>query len=100
LLCTSSVTEPHLIKPDLMQHFNDTFPHRWIGRGSTNNWPRRYPDLTPLDFYLWGWLKSEVYRRKVDTQDELLDDIPDVITRITKRQMHSDEHAISPHDIT
>jgi hypothetical protein len=23
----------------VMQHFNDTFLNRWIGRGSTINWP-------------------------------------------------------------
>ena len=27
----------------VMQHLNDTFPNRWIGRGSTINWPLRYP---------------------------------------------------------
>jgi hypothetical protein len=25
-------------------------------------------DLTPLDFCMWGWMKSEVYKIKVDTQ--------------------------------
>jgi hypothetical protein len=25
------------------------------------------PDLTSLGFCLWGWMKSEVYKRKVDT---------------------------------
>ena len=25
------------------------------------------PDLTPLGFCLWGWMKSEVNKRKVDT---------------------------------
>jgi hypothetical protein len=30
------------------------------------------PDLTLLDVCLWGWMKSEVYKRKVDTRDELL----------------------------
>jgi hypothetical protein len=40
----------------VMQHFSDTFPNRWIGRGSTINWPPRSPDLTPLDFcYGFGW---------------------------------------------
>ena len=48
----------------VMQHLNDTFPNRWIGRGGTTNWPPRSPDLTPLDFCLWGWMKSEVYRIK------------------------------------
>jgi hypothetical protein len=50
-----------------MQHLNDTFFNRWIGRGSTINWPPRSPDLTPLDFCLWAWIKSEVYISKVDT---------------------------------
>jgi hypothetical protein len=26
---------------------------------------------TPLDFYLWGWMKSEVYKEKVNIRDEL-----------------------------
>ena len=25
-----------------------------------------------LDFCLWGWMKSEVYREKVNTKDELV----------------------------
>ena len=29
-------------------------------------------DLTPLDFCLWGWTKSEVYKEKVNTRDELV----------------------------
>jgi len=48
----------------VMQHLNDTFPNRSIGRGSTINWPPRSPDLTPLDFHLCGLMKSEVYRKK------------------------------------
>jgi len=24
------------------------------------------------DFYLWGWMKSEVYKEKVNTRDELV----------------------------
>jgi hypothetical protein len=29
------------------------------------------PDLTPLDFCLWGFAKVEVYKIKMDTRDEL-----------------------------
>jgi len=70
----------------VMQHLNDTFPNRWIGRGSTINWPPRSPDLTPLYFCLWGLMKSEVYRKKVDTRDELLVSILDVNARIKESQ--------------
>ena len=28
--------------------------------------------LIPLDFCLWGWMKSEVYKEKVNTRDRLV----------------------------
>jgi hypothetical protein len=41
-------------------------------------------DLTPLEFSLWSWMKSEDYKRKVDKQDELLARILDTAVRINK----------------
>jgi len=32
----------------------------------------RSPEFSPLDFCLWGWMKSEVYTEKVNTRDELV----------------------------
>ena len=29
-------------------------------------------DLTLLDFCLWGWMKSEVYKEEVNTREELV----------------------------
>ena len=47
-------------------------PGRWIGRRGALVFPPRSPDLTPLDFYLWGTLKDVVYRqKKTRTLDEL-----------------------------
>jgi hypothetical protein len=74
-----------LVIPDMWCNISVTLPNRWISRGSAINWPPRSPDLTPLDFCLWGWMKSEVYKR-VDTWDELLDHIMDTIARIKERQ--------------
>lgn len=53
-------------------HLNNVFPNRWIGRGGYIAWPPRSPDLTPLDFHLWGHLKTLVYSTPVDTREELL----------------------------
>lgn len=39
----------------------ELFPNRVVGMGHAVEWPPRSPDLTPLDFSLWGTLKSEVY---------------------------------------
>ena len=44
---------------------NEHFPDRRIGRGGPILWPPRSPDLTPLDFFLWGFVKSQVYRTPV-----------------------------------
>ena len=37
------------------------FPNKWIGRQGPTQWPARFPDLNPFDFYLWGHLKAIVY---------------------------------------
>jgi hypothetical protein len=56
-------------------HFKYTLLNWWIGSGSKINWPQRSLDLTPLDFCLWSFMKSKVYRRKMDIRDKLLDHI-------------------------
>ena len=43
------------------QFLNDTFPDKWIGRHGPILWPPRSPDITPLDFFLWGYAKDIVY---------------------------------------
>jgi hypothetical protein len=42
-------------------------------------------DPTPLDFCLWGLIKREVYKRKVDMPDELLARILYAAARVKKR---------------
>ena len=46
---------------------NESFPNRWLGRGGPVAWPPRSPDLTPLDYYLWGHMKTLVYETKVES---------------------------------
>lgn len=41
---------------------NENYPNKWIGRGGPLPWPARSPDLTPMDFYVWGHMKSIVYQ--------------------------------------
>jgi hypothetical protein len=65
---------------------NNRFPHRWIGRGGPQNWPPRSPDLNPLDYCLWGWLKSLVYATKVNTREALLDRIVNSAALIRENQ--------------
>jgi hypothetical protein len=50
---------------------NNTYHHRWTGRGGPTAWPPRSPDMNPLDFYLWGHLKPLVYSAPVDNEEAL-----------------------------
>jgi len=34
-------------------------------------WPARSRDLTPCDFFLWGYLKAKVYSRRPGTIEQL-----------------------------
>ncbi|KZC15155.1 hypothetical protein WN55_07983 [Dufourea novaeangliae] len=38
---------------------NELYPNKWI----LVSWLPRPPDLTPLDFFLWGALKNAVYKK-------------------------------------
>ena len=62
---------PHFIQV-VRQYLNYKFPNRWIGRGGTQNWPPRSPDLNPLDYHVWGYMKAMVYAHKVSTTEKLL----------------------------
>ena len=35
-------------------------------------WPARSPDLTCLDFFLWGYVKSMVYETDIDSEEDLV----------------------------
>lgn len=61
---------PHFAA-QVRQYLNGRFPGRWIGRRGPVQWPARSPDLTPLDFFLWGHLKSQVYKTRVADLDDL-----------------------------
>ena len=62
---------PHF-SVDVRNHLNAVFPGRWIGRGGPIPWPARSPDLNPLDYFLWGYLKSLVFETPVETDMELV----------------------------
>lgn len=66
------------------RELNRSFPNKWIGRGSPHNWPARSPDLTSLDFFLWGYVKNIVYDAPPTTKDDM------------KRRIQNAFHSITP----
>ncbi|GFX65890.1 transposable element Tc3 transposase [Trichonephila clavipes] len=65
----------------------DTFGDRLISRFGPVNWPPRSCDLTPLDYFLWGYVKSLVYADKPQTLDHLEDNISRVIANIRPQML-------------
>jgi hypothetical protein len=48
----------------------------------------RSPDITPLDFFLWGYVKSIVFRTPVNGLDELKTRIRNAISAIPADMLH------------
>ncbi|GFU91369.1 uncharacterized protein TNCV_2541371 [Trichonephila clavipes] len=65
----------------------DTLGDRQISRFGPVNWPPRSCDLTPLDYFLWGYVKSLVYADKPQTLDHLEDNIRRVIADIRPQML-------------
>ncbi|GFW95821.1 uncharacterized protein TNCV_5023561 [Trichonephila clavipes] len=65
----------------------DMFGDRLISRFGPVNWPPRSCDLTPLEYFLWGYVKSLVYADKPQTLDHLEDNIRRVIADIRPQML-------------
>jgi hypothetical protein len=71
------------------QWLTATFPNRWMGRGSPNlPWPPYSPDLTPMDFFLWGWMKNLVYQVPLNNLQELRTRITHVFQTLAIDMVH------------
>jgi hypothetical protein len=72
-----------------MKPYNATLPEHWIGRLELQmKWPPRSPDLTPHDFFLWGYVKKQVFvRPRSQDIDELKLRITAAIETVDKNML-------------
>jgi hypothetical protein len=47
------------------------FPESWVGRDGPIPWSPHSPDIMPLDFFLWEYVKGIVCKIPVSSLDEL-----------------------------
>lgn len=66
----------------IQNYLNEKFPDRWIGRGGPIAWPARSPDLTKIDFFLWGHVKNLVYASQPSTREEMKNKIIETFRNI------------------
>nr|XP_022905995.1 uncharacterized protein LOC111417835 [Onthophagus taurus] len=62
---------PHNIRR-VTAWLNQTYPGQWFGQYGPIRWPPRSPDLTPLDFFFWGYLKQEVYQQESEDVEDVI----------------------------
>lgn len=65
---------PHTAR-ETRRFLNRHFPGRFISLHEDVEWPPYSPDLTPPDFFLWGYLKDRVYRPRPRNLDQLKENI-------------------------
>ena len=68
---------------EVCQFLNETFSDRWIGRDGPIPWLLRFPDITRLNFFLWGYVKDIVYRTKFKDINDLQNQIIEAIDTVT-----------------
>lgn len=74
---------------NVREHLNEAYPDRWIGRGSLFPWPARSPDLTCLDFYLWGRLKDIVFQTRPTTREDMRNRIQNAVRRLPTAEVEA-----------
>lgn len=75
-------------RPAVRERLSVMLEDRWIGRLGPQAWPPRSPDLTPLDFFLWGYVKERVFDRECSSADEMRQRLIDVFNQLRE---HSNE---------
>ncbi|UYV73871.1 hypothetical protein LAZ67_11001217 [Cordylochernes scorpioides] len=73
---------PHYHR-DVRAYLDKNLSGQWIGRRGPIEFPARSPELTPLDFFLWGTVKDGVYKRKPRNLDILWNEIQAVCREIS-----------------
>ncbi|XP_012946213.1 uncharacterized protein LOC106013905 [Aplysia californica] len=65
----------------LADHFGD----RVISRKSEHIWAPHSPDLNPLDFFLWGYLKDRIFQNQFENIEIMKQAIRDEVRNIPRK---------------
>ncbi len=63
------------------------FVQNWIGKYGSTNWPAKSPDLTPPKFFLWIYIKDQVFKTPVQNITRLRRRITRAIRILTQEMI-------------
>ncbi|XP_018307235.1 uncharacterized protein [Mycetomoellerius zeteki] len=71
------------------EYLGKTFPGRWIRRRGPIEWLPLSPDLSLLDFFLWGDLNSKIYATQLASLEDLRQRIINECRQITPQMLQN-----------
>ena len=71
---------------EMKRHLTATYKDRWIGQGGPEAWSHRLPDLTPLDFFLCGYIKALIFMSPIDIEGALIARIAEAAATIRQQR--------------
>jgi hypothetical protein len=80
---------------------NRQFPSRWYGNNGPIKWPPRSPDLTVCDFWLWGYIKAQVFHHQNrpvnlnDLENRIRDAFHTITPMMLQRSFEAYEHRLT-----
>ena len=75
-----------------MDLLRDDFGEDFISRSGLLNWPPRLCDLTPLDYFLGGYVKAHVYTENLSSIDAWEDNIEALLGRVCQNWTNGMDH--------
>ena len=69
------------------QYLRAVFGDRVIALGWDPEWAPRSPDVTPCDFFLWGYMKDKVYGKRLANRISLKEKIWEVFPSIEQEKI-------------
>lgn len=69
-----------------------TFYDQWIANDGPFLWPPRSPDLTVLDFFIWGAIKSKVYETPLTTMDDCMQRVRNAFRNLSQDSIKRATH--------
>lgn len=78
---------------EMLAYLESIFEKKIILNKTTFEWPPNSPDLNPLDFFFWGYLKDKVFKYKNRNRNKLKENFSDCIKSIEPELIEKVIHA-------
>jgi len=73
-------------------YLENLFNGQWIGNNGPYLWPPRSPDLSVLDFFIWGTVKNKVYNTPVTTREDCMRRVTRTFEELSPRSIRKATH--------